>query len=447
LDYVTYRANDDEFVFGHSNTYTLPSAISKIGQVNRSDGDDFWDYDLTFIDSDTLFMLDDSIGASSADDPLDDHVLRWIKQVSTSPGAASSMSATRTYPGSPFFEGGYNGGTGTINSKGKPTQSWESHVLRDTGGAEFLLQLDGAGHSEPRSVAYYNSGSGLRGFWIAEGDMPITGDSLAFIEIDANGDVVQYRPIATGGGSPFTYTLSDDPAVNQFTFDGKASRIFVDEDTGDLIIVESGFRDGTDGIHPADEEPAVLRAHITYDNGLGEIEITGWEPKAYLHPTKPGTFTGVVHAQYSEWDSANDLMYFFAPYDPSETLGSSELDIHVLDYSLGNAANNTTTYTDVDDDYSLFGTIAEDNTAFFFLSAGLTGDYNGDGKVDAADYVVWRKDPASFGGAQGYADWRANFGATAGSGSGSGLAAVPEPASAMLLIIGFVALCGRRRAV
>ena len=40
-------------------------------------------------------------------------------------------------------------------------------------------------------------------------------------------------------------------------------------------------------------------------------------------------------------------------------------------------------------------------------SAGLTGDYNGDGKVDAADYVVWRKtDDAT----AGYSDWRTNFG-------------------------------------
>ncbi len=39
--------------------------------------------------------------------------------------------------------------------------------------------------------------------------------------------------------------------------------------------------------------------------------------------------------------------------------------------------------------------------------AALAGDYNGDGKVDAADYVQWRNDPGSFGGASGYDTWRA----------------------------------------
>jgi hypothetical protein len=73
----------------------------------------------------------------------------------------------------------------------------------------------------------------------------------------------------------------------------------------------------------------------------------------------------------------------------------------------------------------------------FSIMAPLTGDYNSDGKVDAADYVKWRKS----GGTQAQFNiWRANFGATAGGGSGraaqDGL--VPEPATAALLMIGLM---------
>jgi len=39
-------------------------------------------------------------------------------------------------------------------------------------------------------------------------------------------------------------------------------------------------------------------------------------------------------------------------------------------------------------------------------------DFNSDGKVDAGDYVVWRKDSAAHGGADGYRIWRENFGST-----------------------------------
>jgi hypothetical protein len=62
----------------------------------------------------------------------------------------------------------------------------------------------------------------------------------------------------------------------------------------------------------------------------------------------------------------------------------------------------------------------------------MPGDYNGDGNVDAADYVVWRKN--GINGQQGDNVWRANFGAMSppGSGNGSGAdmgagATVPEP--------------------
>ncbi len=62
-------------------------------------------------------------------------------------------------------------------------------------------------------------------------------------------------------------------------------------------------------------------------------------------------------------------------------------------------------------------------------------DYNGDNIVNAADYVVWRKDDIN--GQQGYDDWFAAFGDAAGSASAH---AAPEPTSAVLLIIGVFAL-------
>jgi PEP-CTERM motif len=56
------------------------------------------------------------------------------------------------------------------------------------------------------------------------------------------------------------------------------------------------------------------------------------------------------------------------------------------------------------------------------------GDFNNDHKVDAADYVIWRK---TNGTQVGYDAWRTNFGATSGSGAGSvsSQTAVPEPST------------------
>jgi hypothetical protein len=89
------------------------------------------------------------------------------------------------------------------------------------------------------------------------------------------------------------------------------------------------------------------------------------------------------------------------------------------------------------------------NSALGTVAGGatLTGDYNHNGVVDAADYVVWRN--TNSGNAQAYADWRANFGAHLGSGSGAGgvspsNAAVPEPAVLALLTLTVVGTCVRR---
>ncbi|HJQ78703.1 MAG TPA: PEP-CTERM sorting domain-containing protein, partial [Lacipirellulaceae bacterium] len=76
----------------------------------------------------------------------------------------------------------------------------------------------------------------------------------------------------------------------------------------------------------------------------------------------------------------------------------------------------------------------------------LAGDFNEDGKVDAADYVVWRK---TNGTEPGYNEWRTNFGRTSGSGASvEAAAAVPEPASIGLLLAMMATALGtiRRRA-
>jgi hypothetical protein len=66
------------------------------------------------------------------------------------------------------------------------------------------------------------------------------------------------------------------------------------------------------------------------------------------------------------------------------------------------------------------------------------GDFNGDGRIDAADYVYWRK---YLGGQDQYDAWRANFGQS--GGSGGSIDAVPEPAAFLLLAIGAVAVAVR----
>jgi hypothetical protein len=76
------------------------------------------------------------------------------------------------------------------------------------------------------------------------------------------------------------------------------------------------------------------------------------------------------------------------------------------------------------------------------------GDYNQNGIVDAADYVVWRKGLGTTYTQTDYDVWRAHFGQTAGSGLGASVnAAVPEPATVALLIVGILAMSSARRVI
>lgn len=86
------------------------------------------------------------------------------------------------------------------------------------------------------------------------------------------------------------------------------------------------------------------------------------------------------------------------------------------------------------------------------LAAGVLGDYDGNGVVDATDYVVWRNAPTSLqneGASPGVVDqadydfWRSRFGAN--SGSGGSLSAVPEPNALLLAVFGLLSLNGMRR--
>ena len=89
-------------------------------------------------------------------------------------------------------------------------------------------------------------------------------------------------------------------------------------------------------------------------------------------------------------------------------------------------------------------------------AGGTPGDYNGDGKVDAADYTVWRDHLGSASSLPfndstpgvdpgDYTVWKQNFGAGGGSGASSA-SAVPEPCGLVLLAIGGMLAITLRRA-
>ncbi len=76
----------------------------------------------------------------------------------------------------------------------------------------------------------------------------------------------------------------------------------------------------------------------------------------------------------------------------------------------------------------------------------IPGDFNHDGTVEAADYVAWRK---TGGSTDDYNEWQTNFGAMLDPGGGAIAGSlnetVPEPAGALLMLVGAVLATSLRR--
>lgn len=130
----------------------------------------------------------------------------------------------------------------------------------------------------------------------------------------------------------------------------------------------------------------------------------------------------IYHAQ-NRGTLLNALVLYGTIYgDPT----TSDIDLTGVLSSLSIAAPDGTFLTGVAD-------------ATLAASAGDAGDYNGNGAVDAADYIAWRNNNLS---AYVYDAWRSNFGKTTGSVPGLGASGtpIPEPATVVLAFVAALAL-------
>jgi hypothetical protein len=109
----------------------------------------------------------------------------------------------------------------------------------------------------------------------------------------------------------------------------------------------------------------------------------------------------------------------------------------------------------IDDVGSLY--VDDISVALAAVAPVLAGDYNDDGVVDAADYVVWRN---TLGGTSlpnetvspgivdqaDYSEWRVNFGNTAAASAGAvtGSTGVPEPSGVLLILMASASLITSR---
>lgn len=132
--------------------------------------------------------------------------------------------------------------------------------------------------------------------------------------------------------------------------------------------------------------------------------------------TNLDSFAGMAQGDYQTFDS------FFAPTSVGQFSA-----IYTLNLS----------------DEDLPGEQQQTLTLNLLAEAVLAGDFNTDGAVDAADYVVWRDGLDTVYTLEDYEVWKMHFGETAGAAA-LAPATVPEPRSVLLLVAALVLARPRR---
>jgi hypothetical protein len=273
------------------------------------------------------------------------------------------------------------------------------------------------------AVSYGIAGQGV--ITLAKGSSPAASVTIVqgSHEIQARVNIVSPTNIQAAAETSLDLNNEVNLGGNTITVSGAGEVNFNGQVSGAGSINSSGVL-GTAGA-------TVIDGNLS-STGTLAIDIFGSDPLKFdaLHVTGSAMLSGVLSVQVHD---------DFTPTGSFEVVTAGTLNASGL--ILGGP------------DADLFQlSVDAANGVVRLLSGAVAGDYNQNGTVDAADYVIWRKTVGQIGAglaadgnndgevdSEDYGLWRASFGRTVGGGgsqSGGVTTAVPEPWSLALLATG-----------
>ncbi|MFO0787979.1 MAG: PQQ-dependent sugar dehydrogenase [Pirellulales bacterium] len=325
------------------------------------------------------------------------------------------------------------------------------------------------GFSPKDKYLYINSGDGGNGNDSAPGHFEPGGNAQTItnnllgkqLRIDVNSDAFPTdanRNYAIPTSNPFAATTGDDEIWSYGL--RNPFRASFDRDTGNMWIgdvgqgareeidVESANRAGVSNFGWRLREGNIQ----TPTAGIGGAIPTNYVAPVYDYTHGSGTMQGnavIGGFVYRGPDPSVTNTYLFADETSSHfwRMNTSTFAVTNIDSSLTpNTGSLGGPASFAEDLYGNLYIVAYGTGSVFRINTTqlLTGDYNANGAVDAADYVLWRNtlgsttSLAADGDRNGTVDnadydvWRANFGASVHTSIPGAAAGVPEPAAVAL---------------
>jgi hypothetical protein len=346
--------------------------------------------------------------------------LIWSRQFGTDmPDTAEGVSVDRA---GNVFVAGYTAGNLVTPISGDDYSDAYLRKYDTFGNVLWTRQLDIAVNEVVAGVSVDRAGDAF-----IAGTLQGTGGGDAFVvKYNSDGDFEWARRLPSMSISDEAYGVSADGLGNVYIAGGTFETtqpydegIFLSKYDG------SGNQLWTQRLNT----PKVDRAMSVSADGLGNVFIGG-ETRGDLGGPNAGNSDAFV----SKFDATGALQWthqFGTP--PSEVISSIVAD-----------AKGNILVTGLTGDYPDHPSAGAYDAFVALLREGTPGDFNADGTVDTADYVVWRKGLDTDYTQAHYDEWRANFGAGA-SATAASLASTPEPASAITLTTALAAVAILRR--
>jgi T5SS/PEP-CTERM-associated repeat protein len=359
-----------------------------------------------------------------------------------------------------------NGGTSTVTISGAGSKwtNTEGFVLGDAGRGALTIIGGGTLTSGHSIIADQDSSNGVAtvagpgSTWANTGNLTVGGLGTATLNIFGGGSLSNVHAFIGTTAAPLSI-ISVEGAGSIWQSAGDVTIGHQGNGNSGMLILSDG------GIATVDGLLVVEPTGLVTGNSIADANIIN---RGDVRPgLSAGTSSGALHVDGSYLQSQSGRLTVrlggtmpAAQYDQLQVTGAVTLSgtlsvvlANSFQPSLGNVF-------DILDGSSINGTFSTIqlpalaaglnwNTSQLYstgtlsvVSSGIPGDYNGNGAVDAADYLLWRNggplqnevDTPGVINAADYTAWRARFG-NSGTGADTNLNAVPEPGITVLLII------------